>query len=88
MNCRKFSEEKWLLEAEVQANIIEKSGRWEVSLVFIDVYDPNRLLIRVIGTYRSLRLAEINAQNMKRTAQKGSTNNQKIKQGAYYFNHN
>jgi hypothetical protein len=88
MNSRRLSEEKWLLEAEVQERIVEKNGRWEVSLIFIDVYDPNRLLIRVIGEYRSFGLAKICAQNMKRTAQKGSNNNQKISQNAYCINLN
>ncbi len=79
---------KWLLDAEVQSKVEYVKGRWLVSLIFIDTKDPNRLLIREIGDYRSERLAEIAALNMKNTAAKDMRGTQKVNKDAYNFNNN
>jgi hypothetical protein len=79
---------KWLLDAEVQSKVEYVKGRWLVSLIFIDTKDPNRLLIREIGDYRSERLAEIAALNMKNTAAKDMRGTQKVNKDAYNFNKN
>ncbi len=80
--------DKWLLDAEVQTRIEEVKGRWVVSLVFIDTKDPKRVLINEIGEYRSKRLAEIYAQNMKQTAEKDPRGTQKVNKSDYDINHN
>ena len=80
--------DKWLLDAEVQSKVEYVKGRWLVSLIFIDTKDPNRLLIREIGDYRSERLAEIAALNMKNTAAKDMRGTQKVNKDAYNFNKN
>ena len=78
----------WLLDAEVQTRIVEEKGRWMVSLVFIDTNDPSRVLINEIADYRSKRLAEIAALNMKRTAEKDPRGTQKVKKDDYDINNN
>lgn len=84
----KSKDDKWLLDAEVQSKIEYVNGRWLVSLIFIDTKDPNRVLIREIGDYRSERLAEIAALNMKNTATKDVRGTQKVDKDAYNFNNN
>ena len=78
----------WLLDAEVQTRIVEEKGRWMVSLVFIDTKDPSRVLINEIADYRSKRLAEIAALNMKLTAEKDPRGIQKVKKDDYDINNN
>ena len=78
----------WLLDAEVRTKIEEIKGRWEVSLVFVNTKDPNQLLVRKIGDYRSKRLAEVYALNMQKTAAKDIRGTQKVDKSAYNFNNN
>lgn len=78
----------WLLDAEVQTRIVEENGRWLVSLVFIDTKDPSRILVNEIADYRSKRLAEIAALNMKQTAEKDPRGTQKVKKDDYDINNN
>lgn len=78
----------WLLDAEVQYKVTPVKGRWEVSLIFINTKDPNQILIKVIGDYRSERLAEIYGRNMQQTAAKDSRGTQKVDKNAYDINNN
>ena len=78
MPKRKDPKDAWLLDAEVRTKIEEIKGRWEVSLVFVNIKDPNQVLIRKIGDYRSKRLAEIYALNMQKTAAKDIRGTQKV----------
>lgn len=80
--------DKWLLNAEVQSKIDYKNGRWYVSLLFIDISDPNQILIKEISDFRSHKLAEIAALNMKNTAAKDIRGTQKVNKNAYNFNNN
>jgi hypothetical protein len=81
-------DDKWLMDAEVQSQVTYEKGRWVVSLIFIDTKDPNRILIKKINDYRSKRLADIAALNMKNTAAKDVRGTQKVKKDAYNFNNN
>ena len=88
MAKRNKPEDAWLLDAEVQYKIEEVKSRWEVSLVFIDTKDPNHILIRKIGDYRSERLAEVYAKNMQKTAAKDKRGTQKVNKDDYHINNN
>jgi hypothetical protein len=88
MAKRNDPKDAWLLDAEVRTKIEEIKGRWEVSLVFVNTKDPNQLLVRRIGDYRSKRLAEIYALNMQKTAAKDKRGTQKVDKSAYNFNNN
>ncbi len=88
MAGRNDPKDAWLLDAEVRTKIEEIKGRWEVSLVFINTTDPNQLLVRKIGDYRSKQLAEIYARNMQKTAAKDIRGTQKVDKSAYNFNNN
>jgi len=81
-------DDTWLLNAEVQSKVEYVKGRWLVSLIFIDTKDPNHILIREIGDYRSERLAEIAALHMKDAAAKDARGTQKVDKNAYNFNDN
>jgi len=88
MAKRNDPKDAWLMDAEVRTKIEEIKGRWEVSLVFVNTADPNQLLIRKIGDYRSKQLAEIYALNMQQTAAKDKRGTQKVDKSAYNFNDN
>jgi len=88
MAKRNDPKDAWLLDAEVRTKIEEIKGRWEVSLVFVNTTDPNQLLVRKIGDYRSKQLAEIYALNMQKTAAKDKRGTQKVDKSAYNFNNN
>jgi len=88
MAKRNDPKDAWLLDAEVRTKIEEIKGRWEVSLVFVNTKDPNQILIKKIGDYRSKRLAEIYALNMQNTAARDIRGTQKVEKDAYNFNKN
>lgn len=88
MDKRNDPKEAWLMDAEVRTKIEEVTGRWEVSLVFVNATDPTQFLIKKIGDYRSKKLAEIYALNMQKTGAKDERGTQKVKQSAYNFNDN
>ncbi|PCI09771.1 MAG: hypothetical protein COB73_04755 [Flavobacteriaceae bacterium] len=88
MSKRNTPKDDWLLNAEVQTKITYISGRWEVSLVFIDTKDPKRILVKRINDFRSKRLAEINANYMQKTAAKDSRGTQKANKNDYDINNN
>ena len=88
MAKRNDPKDAWLLDAEVRTKIEKIEGHWEVSLVFVNTKDPNQILIRKIGDYRSKRLAEIYALNMQKTAEKDKRGTQKVDKSAYNFNNN
>ncbi|MEL6974698.1 MAG: hypothetical protein AAGL29_04815 [Bacteroidota bacterium] len=88
MKERGKDDDAWLQDAEVQTRIEEERGRWVVSLVFIDTKDPSRVLVNEIADYRSKRLAEIAALNMKQTAEKDPRGTQKVKKDDYDINNN
>lgn len=88
MKGDKKENDDWLKDAEVQTRIEKERGRWVVSLVFIDTRDPSHVLIREIDDYRSERLAEIAAMNMKRTAEKDPRGTQKVKRDDYDISDN
>lgn len=88
MTKRNNPKDAWLLDAEVQYKIEEINSRWEVSLVFIDTKDPNHILIKKIGDYRSYRLAEIYAKNLQQTAAKDIRGTQKVNKDDYHISKN
>ena len=88
MAKRNDPKDAWLLDAEVRTKIEEIKGRWEVSLIFVNTKDPNQLLVRRVGDYRSKRLAEIYALNMQKTAAKDKRGTQKVDKSAYNFDNN
>jgi len=88
MSNRNNPEDAWLLDAEVQTRIKKISGRWEVSLIFIDTKNPKRILIKKIADYRTKRLAEISAMYMQQTAAKDIRGTQKVNKDGYDFNNN
>jgi len=76
------------LDSEVQYKVTPVKGRWEVSLIFINTKDPNQVLIKTIGDYRSERLAEIYGRSMQQTAAKDPRGSQKVDKDAYNINNN
>ena len=88
MTKRNAQKDAWLLDAEVRTKIGHVKGRWEVSLLFVNTTDPNQLLIKKIGDYRTKRLAEIYALYMQKTAAKDIRGTQKVDKDAYNFNKN
>ena len=76
------------MDSEVQYKVTPVKGRWEVSLIFINTKDPNQVLIKTIGDYRSERLAEIYGRSMQQTAAKDPRGSQKVDKDAYNFDKN
>ena len=76
------------MDSEVQYKVTPVKGRWEVSLIFINTKDPNQVLIKTIGDYRSERLAEIYGRSMQQTAAKAARGTQKVDKDAYNINNN
>lgn len=82
------SKSDWLLTAEVKTRIVEKNGRWIVSLVFVDINNPVNFIVQRIGDYRSKKLAEIYANFTKKTAAKGSNKKHKANDDDFNINNN
>ncbi|WP_369049092.1 hypothetical protein [Tenacibaculum sp. UWU-22] len=81
-------DDNWLLNADVQYKIEEQNSRWIVFLIFIDIKDPNRILVHQINSYRTKKLAEIAALYMQKTAAKNYTGSKRLNTYAYHFNPN
>lgn len=88
MGSRNKAKDAWLMDAEVQYRIVEINSRWEVTLIFIDTKDPNHILARKIGDYRTKRIAEIYAKIMQKNAAKDSRGTQKVNKDDYHTNNN
>lgn len=88
MAKRNNPDDAWLLDAEVRTKIDQVKGRWELSLIFINTTDPNQLLIKKIGDYRTKKLAEVYAIHIQQTAAKDIRGTQKVDKNAYNFNKN
>lgn len=82
------SNNDWLLDAEVQYRVTPVSGRWEVSLIFINIKDPKQVLVQTIGNYHTERIAEIHGKHMQQTAAKDYRGTQKVNKDAYDINNN
>ncbi|MEO6347415.1 MAG: hypothetical protein ABIO60_05835 [Aquaticitalea sp.] len=81
-------EEQWLKDSAVHVDVFQYKGRWEVSLVFIDTKDPKHFLVRKIADYHSEKMANIYADNMRRTAAKDERGTQKVNHDDYHINDN
>ncbi len=88
MSKRNNPQDAWLSDAEVQSKIIKTKGRWEVLLIFIDTKDPNHILAHNMGSFRSKRLAEVNAMYMQKTAARDVRGTQKVNKDDYNINNN
>jgi hypothetical protein len=63
-------EDNWLKDSEVRHNIIKRSGRWYVYMVFISVKNPYRFLQRQIEHYESEKKAFMYAELFRRNSAK------------------
>ncbi|MEM1337062.1 MAG: hypothetical protein AAF717_05510 [Bacteroidota bacterium] len=78
-------DDDWLLDSEVQYRITKEDGQWEVSLLFMDIHDPKRFLIRYIGVYRTEKLARITGKIMTDLAARDPRGTQRVKKNAFNF---
>ncbi len=78
----------WLLTAEVKSRIVEKNGRWIVSLIFVDINNPVNILVQTMGDYQSKKQAEIYANFMQKTAAKETKSSHKVNNDDFNINNN
>ncbi len=85
---KKGSDEKWLLDAEVNYRVEKENGRWLVSLIFIDTKDPTHFILKRISDYKSEKLAEIAAEIMMKSAARDKRGTQKVNRNDFDTNIN
>lgn len=73
----------WLRDSEVRYIIKCHRSRWQVSLIFIDIHDPFRFLIRSLNHYETESKARTYAQIFQRSAQKDARGTLKTDENAF-----
>ncbi|MEO0470771.1 MAG: hypothetical protein AAF206_14180 [Bacteroidota bacterium] len=78
-------DEQWMQETEVSYLIQEMAGRWHVSMIFISIHEPLKIVVRRIDHYHSKKKAEQFAQIFQRGIRKDPRGTLKRKQDDYHI---
>ncbi len=81
-------EDTWLMNTEVQYNLEYKKGMWHLTMVYIAVENPLKLICRKIDTYTSEKKAVIYAKILQRGIRKDARGTLKTNQDAFNFCNN
>jgi hypothetical protein len=74
--------DQWLHNTEVRYYILERRGRWYVTMIFIAVENPLRFFCRFIDHYESARKAENYAEIFQRSIRKDARGTLKTNEDA------
>lgn len=83
-----FYQTRWLHDTEVKYMIDHRSGRWHLTMIYISIHTPLKLLCRYIDHYESLKKAELYAQIFQRGIRKDARGTLKLDENAYNICYN
>ena len=63
-------EDKWLMNTEVQYQLLERKGLWHLTMIYIAIENPFKLICRKIDTYNSEKKAKTFASILQRGIRK------------------
>lgn len=73
------------MDTEVKYRIIERNGRWHLTMVYVAVHDPFQLLCRAIDSYHSEKRALVFAGILQRGIRKDARGTLKTNSNAFHF---
>ncbi len=65
-----LEEDKWLVDTEVKYILLEKKGQWHLTMIYIAVENPLKLLCKRIDAYHTAKKAMIYASILQRSMRK------------------
>jgi hypothetical protein len=77
-----LQEDKWLIETEVKYQLLKKNGLWHLTMIYIAVDNPLKLICRKIDVYNSEKKAKIFAGILQRGIRKDARGTLKTNQDA------
>lgn len=83
-----FSQTRWLHNTEVKYLIEQRSGRWHLTIIFIFIHNPLKLICNYLNHYESLKKAELYAQFFQRGIRKDARGTLKLDENAYNICYN
>jgi len=78
-------EDKWLMNTEVRYNLQKQKGLWQLSMIYIAINNPFKLLCRKIDSYPSEKKAKIFAQILQRGIRKDARGTLKTNKNAFHI---
>lgn len=83
-----FFQNQWLHNTEVKYLIEHRSGRWYLTMIYISIYNPMKMLCHYLDNYESLKKAELYAQIFQRGIRKDARGTLKLDENAYNICYN
>jgi hypothetical protein len=83
-----FHQTRWLHDTEVKYMIDHRSGRWHLTIIYISIHNPLRLICHYLDHYESFKKAELYAQIFQRGIRKDAGGTLKLDEDAYNICYN
>lgn len=80
--------DEWLMDTEVKYLIARHKGMYRLTMVYIHIVQPLRVIIRIIDSYTSIKKAEIYASIFQRGIRKDARGTLKANYNDFNICHN
>ena len=80
-----LANDKWLMNTEVRYRLVERKSQWHLSMIYIAVENPLKLICRKIDTYNSEKKAKTFAEIMMRGIRKDARGTLKTNRDGFHF---
>jgi hypothetical protein len=78
-------EDSWLMDTEVIYQLLERRSLWYLTIVYVAIENPFKLICRKIDTYNSQKKAEVSAKIIQRGIRKDARGTLKANKDAFYI---
>ncbi len=78
-------EDKWLMNTEVRYQLVERRSQWHLTMIYIAIDNPLKLICRKIDTYNSEKKAKTFAEIMMRGIRKDARGTLKTNRDGFHF---
>lgn len=78
-----LKEDRWLMNTEVQYQLLERSGLWHLTMIYIAIDNPLKFICRKIDTYNSEKKAKTFASILQRGIRKDARGTLKTDRNAF-----
>ncbi|MEM8525459.1 MAG: hypothetical protein AAGG68_12535 [Bacteroidota bacterium] len=80
-----LKEDRWLMDTEVQYQLLERNGLWHLTMIYIAVDNPMKFICRKIDIYNSEKRAKTFASILQRGIRKDARGTLKTNKNAFYI---
>ncbi len=78
-----LKEDQWLMNTEVQYQLVERKGLWHLTMIYIAIDNPFKLICKKIDTYNSEKKAKTFASILQRGIRKDARGTLKTNRDAF-----